>query len=207
MSDVATPTEQPPYDYTPLLQLYERAAIILRSEGQGRDRFTAAARALCDFYNRVSSDQAFWDETARLANEGNTQRPALLANVADFEQDEYELLVKAGVEELRASELAGNLAVYLRQYGEGAVLDLSQLRTAVDSLRDEVCKAEANIPKDAKGWRSRLKRLSQAANVAGIIVGIAVNIASHGVASVVAGALAGSSAVTDAALGDGHGDG
>lgn len=207
MTDVPVPPQAAQYDYTPLLQRYERAALILRNPGRKADRFSTAARALCEFYRVLDEDNAFWDEVGRVTGDQPDVR-RLFGNLAGFEDQEYEILTRAGVDKFTAAELAGDLKVQLDRYQPGDLPAAQNLKNDLQRIGQAVCAVENELGnRQPRRW---LKLLSRALSIAGAIVTVAADIpltlAVAGVASVVAGVLMAMQTAADC-LADGLNDG
>jgi hypothetical protein len=199
LTTTSVPPDPPPYDFTHLLTLRERADLVLRNPVRGDEQFVTAARILCQFFTDLSSDNLFWDQVQQLVPDRPEIR-RLLNSLGDFEDDEYRVLTQAGLDELTAAQLAGDLKIALDGYRDAADLPSVQvIRSNLRQLRTAICNAEVDLaqPQQPSRRRFSLKVLGRALSVAGVLVGVAVNIASHGVASVVAGLMAVPSATAD----------
>jgi hypothetical protein len=195
LTDAPGPSQALPYDYTRLLQLCERAELILRDPARGADRFRAAARVLCEFYRVLEADDAFWDAVERLT-EGQPDVRRLFGALEGFEDQEYELLTRVGVDELTAAELAGDLKIGLERYQPGSLPAVAAVRNDVRRIGEAICAAENDLD-DRQRRRSRLKLLARALHIAAAISAIGVNIPAAVVPSVVAGLIAAASAAAD----------
>lgn len=126
----------------------------------------------------------------------------ILQAPADFEVQEYGLLIQAGVDQITALALAADLKSGIDRYQPGSLPAVQAIRDAVRQLGDAVCAAENEID-DAQPPRqrhSKVKLLARALNVAGLIVSMALNITlalAFGVISVIAGLMTVSGAVAD----------
>jgi hypothetical protein len=202
------PPQAAQYDYTPLLQRYERAALILRNPGRKADRFSTAAQALCGFFRVLDEDNAFWDVVERVTGDQPDVR-RLFGDLAVFEDQEYEILTRAGLDEFTAAELAGDLRGRLDGYQPGDLPATQNLRNDLRRIGQAVCAAETDLG-NRQRRRSRLKLLSRALSIAVAIVAVAADIpltlAVVGVASVVGGVLMAMQTAADC-LADGLNDG
>ena len=197
MTDPPVPHQVPQFDPARLLALRARAELVFRNPQQGPARFKTAAGVLCAFYQALGADDAFWGAVAGLVGDPDVGR--ILEAPADFEDQEYELLLQAGVDPSTAVALAADLKSGIDRYQPGSVPAVQAIRAAVRQLGAAVCAAENDLdgPQTPPQQRSRLKLLARALNVAGAIVSIALNIPLAFVVSAVAGLIVVAGATAD----------
>jgi hypothetical protein len=194
------------YNGSRLLELYDRAALILRNTQQGPERFGLAAAVLCDFFQTVASDDAFWGLLGNLVD-SQPDVDRILEALDDFEDDEYQLLVAAGVDELTAADLAGSLRRKLEQYRPGSVPATQDIRNGIGQMAGAICNAQNELAVLQQGRearrrrRSRLKLLSRCFKLAATIVTIVVDIpvvqTPVGIGSIVGGVFKAGQQVAD----------
>jgi hypothetical protein len=174
------------FDPTRLLALRARAELVFRNPRQDPDRYKTAAAVLCAFYRALDEDDAFWDAVAGLVGDPDVRR--ILDVPADFEDQEYDLLLRAGVEPLTAVALAADLKSEMDRYQPASVPEVQTIRAAVRQLGAAVCAAENDLDgAKTAPQRSRLKLLGRALDVAGAIVSIGLNVSVALLISAVAG--------------------
>ncbi|SOX54734.1 hypothetical protein MAAFP003_3412 [Mycobacterium ahvazicum] len=188
----------PLYDGGRLLELFDRAAIILRNTQQGPERFGLAASVLCEFFQTVVSDDNFWGVLGGVID-GQPDITEILQSLDDFEDDEYQLLVAAGVDERVAADLVRSLRRQLERYRPGSAPATQELRNGIDQMAGAVCSAQnelATIQQGKDGRRRRrakLRLLGRCLKVAASIVTIVVDIPAvptlAGIGSIVGGVL------------------
>jgi hypothetical protein len=194
MTDVSAP----PYGGGQLLELFDRAAIILRNTQEGPERFALAAAVLCEFFQTVASDDNFWGVLAGVID-GQPAIAEILQGLDDFEDDEYQLLVAAGVDERVAADLVRGLGRQLERYRPGSAPATQDLRNGIGQMAVAVCNAQNDLAVIQQGRearrrrRSRLRLLSRCLKVAASIVTIVVDIpvaqTPVGIGSIVGGVL------------------
>lgn len=187
MTEPPVPHQDSPFDPTRLLELRARADLVLRNAGDEPDRLKAAAAVLCAFYQALDTDAAFWSAVEEILGNQDVQR--ILQVPADFEDEEYDILLRAGVDPLTAAALAADLQSAIDRYEPGSVPQLQTVRDAVRRLGDAVCAAESafDSPETPRQRRPKLKLLARALNVAGAIVSIGLNVSVALLVSTVAG--------------------
>lgn len=146
MAAEITAGEAAGFDYMPYLQRCERARLLLDlAQRSDEQHYAAAAHELCDFFQVLIADEVFWTVVDRVIADPPIDLGDLFASLHEFERQEFDLLLRAGVSELLAAELAGDLAAVLSRYQAGSLMPAAELRRCIDRIAIEICSAEAAL--------------------------------------------------------------
>lgn len=156
-------------DPTSLIDLYVRAHVLSRREGQ--TDWGQVAEALCEFFGALLGDDQFWATVVTAADE-SPDAGVLLASFGEFEREEVELLVRSGLSETQAVEITTQLSSALHYYQAGARLDLQHVRDLTEILHRQVCSGDVDYDRPER-MRDFKRVAVRALAVAGVLVSAA----------------------------------
>ena len=158
-----------------LMALALRARVLARRRGS--EGWRPIADALCAFFCELLEYEPFWTAAADVAALPPPPVLEVFNTFQEFEDQEHELLVRAGLPPEDAAELVTEIASALRRYQGGDLRTVSDLRIAIGRVKQQVCDP-CNDPDAPELQRRQQRRLWEGVRGAGVLLAGVANLAA-----------------------------